>query len=322
MKIPRWMPTAKRCCRRWGVDRNRKLVLLTVFGVLLWGSRSEADQYGVIFPANRFDPEEAGYYQSYVNAGANITEMIDYIQDHHFKAEYWLSIHDPRQASPHRQKVLDGIGLLEERTMEKEEWLKETLPPPAFKKFHESLQVLANQLRTVGDYEELDPALRASFREMNVAKLEMDGRPEQPSESPSPRVKPTLMYRPPLVPIVYNVTTGQWFLSAAMNTPLGSFILSLPPDTSSENIGAGPTLLKIVIADKARYVVLKTGMNVTFKDDELQAVGIERRSKMHVLTLKPIVSSQAKPSTKQSTPPFDPEKDVRRAEPVYPTPPQ
>lgn len=315
------MHTAKRCCHRCGVDRNRKLLLLTVFGVLLWSSHSEAGEWGVIFPPNRFDPEEAGYYQSYLNAGGDITEEIDYIQFHYFRAEYWLSIHDPSRASPHRQNCLNGIDLLKERTIEKEEWLKETLPPPAFKRFHESLQFLAIQLRTIGTYKELDPALRASFREMNVAKLEMDERHEQPSESPSSRVKPTLMYRPPLVPIVYNVTTGQWFLSAAVNTPLGSFILSLPPDTS-ENIGAGPTLLKIVIADKARYVVLKTGMNVTFKDDELQAVGIERRSNMHVLTLKPIASSQAKPSTKQSAPPFSPDKEVRRAEPVYPTPPR
>ncbi len=316
MNTPRKTHSGEQC-RCFGKVRPSRNLLLAVCGVIALGCQSEAGQ-GVLFPPNRFNPEEAGYYQSYKNVGGQISETIQDIQYQHFTAEYWLSIHDPSEAAPYRQRCLDGIGLLDERTLEKEEWLQETLPPPAFEKFHSSLQLLATQLRSSGKYKDLDPALRTTFRELNTAKLAMDERPAQPSESPSSRLTSSILIRPLFLPIVYNVTTGEWILSVPVTTPLGIVTFNLKSDTPSETIEAGPSLLKIVIADKARYVVLKPEMSVSFKDDELRVLGFKRERYMHVLTLAPIDSSQARPSTKPNVIPYDFDKEVRRAVPVYP----
>lgn len=306
----------ERCCHFGRFGRSRKL-LLAVCIMLVLGPYSMAGE-GVSFPANRFDAEEAGYFRSYLNVGGGITAAIDYIQYHHYIAEYWLSIHDPSAAFPHQQNCLNGLRVLKERMAEKEHWLEETLPPPAFKKFHESAQYLAKQLLSTDAYGDIDPALRASFREMNSVKLEMDERPEQPSESPPPGATLNVIIRPLFLPIVYNVTTGQWYISAVVTTPLGTVTFNLVPDTPSNNIGTGPSLLKVVIADKARYVVVKPRTSISFRDDQLRILEYRTESDTNVLILKPIVSPQEKPPTRPSAPNFDRRKEVRRAIPVYP----
>lgn len=243
---------------------------------------------GVVFPANRFEPEEAGYYESYMQAGGKVTGLIDIIQFNKHKADYLISIADPGQAELYRAKYIRGIAELRANTVDKQQWLCETLPPPAFKTFHQSLRSLAGALQSSADYNALDPRFRETYREMNNVKLVMDKRPYQSDEDHASNIRANLLVRPLNLPIVYNVTTGQWFISATYVTPLGSVTLAAVPNVAAGSGATGPFLLKIVIGNSARYVITKPGTRVSFQKEQLRILDHVTEQHMNVLTLEPI----------------------------------
>ena len=78
--------------------------ILLAATVWLWSSANicALEPQGVVFPPLPMEPEEAGYFASYMIGGGGITARIAEIEYDHFIAKYWESIADPGSAVPHQ----------------------------------------------------------------------------------------------------------------------------------------------------------------------------------------------------------------------------
>ena len=137
-------------------------------------------------------------------------------------------------------------------------------------------------------YDELDSSIREVYKELNWAKLELARRPEVAGDYTERNSGVGVVFRPLMLPIIYNVQTGRWSFSPVVATPLGNVVFSLGGDDAAGETQRGPVLWKIQIGNKARYVKTTPGMKVCLQEEQLRMKDVDHGAEMMTLVLEPI----------------------------------
>jgi hypothetical protein len=123
---------------------------------------------GVVFPIDRLDAEELGYYQVFGRSVSAITALCYSILWDYSKADTFRSLDDPAEAERIASGVDIAVSQLGSACREYAESAQHVLPPARFVELNEAFFALNRHLRTNGRPIDARPVILRAYKSANL----------------------------------------------------------------------------------------------------------------------------------------------------------